>query len=1414
MHLSLLLFFALCIAAYVDSIDLKDVQTIIMDGNYIEASEILNGYLQSYPDDFDVLQLIGTVNLKLENYNIAAEYLGRAVEITQWKYEIIVANYIEALRLIDNINIDVINNALQNHPNSVTVLFNIGVVYINANYINEACDIFNKIITIDSYKYDLWKRIIDISLENKQFDVCELYSRRAIEIFPNESFLYFSLGTSLHFESKLDEAIQNYLMAEKINPNKSIVLANLAAAYQSLGKVEDALLYYEKLLPLTTNDAGIFNNYGALLETMGNSNAALYWLNEALRIDPYLKDTLINLAGYYQDLGLIDEAREKLEKVLEIGFKTYFVRLRSSILMLPVHASWESMISERNNITQNLKLLLNDIENDIRNNKTVSSTLNSLLDRIHFYIPYCGINDRYFQQLVQNVYRLTIVDFNLVSPQLIRSVSNQNVPSNNDNSISNTPLHKIGLTSFLLLQQKKMKVRVGFLSKFFGIFEPHGLLLDGVMKYLPRNIFEVIALPVARTDGKPIDPSIVESCDAVYEVSLSHEHASTQISTLEIDILIFADTMSEPMTHFLAHRRSSPIQIAFWGNPITSASTQIDYFVSADLMEHPYRTRMPNSEDPYTEQVILLDGQGIWYDSPESVSTEIVLKKVNLDHRVAKQLEVTRDRFNISKDWFVYFCPQSVFKMHPLFDMVMAEILNRNPQGHIFVTGGRKEEWTKIYIDRLHESLGVELSKRLHMIPRVSSEQFISLLSIADVLLHPFPFDGSRTSADGIIAGIPFITLPTEYLRGRMGASFYRTMNIPDLVARNVSEYVTIATKLCANQTFYNDMVKLVKEREYLVWEDMEYPYEWTRLLATLAGATAPTWFEFIESSKKDIQLENNLRDQRNSNRAQFSSEWGNESYMLYNGVAITESELDVNHVPWIFKNWQNPRINWQDLADKIITIPHNDSIVLNKIQYLSRIGKVDESYKLCLPLLPDYLHDPLFLLDFGVIQYFRGEYIEADKWCNEALKLAPYSMIVYTCIGVANTYLGNQEAALKALSRSWQVRLHPLNRLRSNIFIASVDTTEYNFLATLKSFGKYQECYDYVNIMIDLPPITLGGGILLIFSTIKWSKINYEILGKLEIHLKQRGLLYLPDNVTLLGEILRIQKSYRHIINVSIECYLKLIDVIDPTIGDIIFQVIYDMLIVPEQERLNLHLADEKKLSYVPSNDDGIVLVTQYFRPRNESSQVDIDMVLYKNLANKYISKVYILTEELYYFNKTVPTNEKNKLQQIVIQKRLTFKDSIEFINDNLSGKLVILANADIYFDDTLARFYDHKKGEIISLNNSVLALLKWRNSPTDGAGISISIRSDSQDAWIFKAPLNSNVTMNSDFYLGAVRCDNRFAEILHSSGYNVINPAFSIHAIELQQRSQLYNGLYGTKGSTFGESRDVLVSDNFLIE
>ena len=51
---------------------------------------------------------------------------------------------------------------------------------------------------------------------------------------------------------------------------------------------------------------------------------------------------------------------------------------------------------------------------------------------------------------------------------------------------------------------------------------------------------------------------------------------------------------------------------------MTSGSHSMDFFVSADYMEHPHRTRLPlemgaEGGDAYSEQVVLLEGQGIWY---------------------------------------------------------------------------------------------------------------------------------------------------------------------------------------------------------------------------------------------------------------------------------------------------------------------------------------------------------------------------------------------------------------------------------------------------------------------------------------------------------------------------------------------------------------------------------------------------------------------------------------------------------------------------------------------------------------------------------------------------------------------------------------------------------------------------------
>jgi len=44
----------------------------------------------------------------------------------------------------------------------------------------------------------------------------------------------------------------------------------------------------------------------------------------------------------------------------------------------------------------------------------------------------------------------------------------------------------------------------------------------------------------------------------------------------------------------------------------------------------------------------------------------------------------------------------------------------------------------------------------------------LQAVGAADVLLHPFPFGGSKTSSDGLAMGVPVVALKGPFLRSRM----------------------------------------------------------------------------------------------------------------------------------------------------------------------------------------------------------------------------------------------------------------------------------------------------------------------------------------------------------------------------------------------------------------------------------------------------------------------------------------------------------------------------------------------------------------------------------------------------------------------------------------------------------------------
>lgn len=64
------------------------------------------------------------------------------------------------------------------------------------------------------------------------------------------------------------------------------------------------------------------------------------------------------------------------------------------------------------------------------------------------------------------------------------------------------------------------------------------------------------------------------------------------------------------------------------------------------------------------------------------------------------------------------------------------------------------------------QAMGPETFSRVRFYRRFqNSDTFMEFISVADVILHPYPFDGSKTAADVLTLGIPMVTWPQVCVR-------------------------------------------------------------------------------------------------------------------------------------------------------------------------------------------------------------------------------------------------------------------------------------------------------------------------------------------------------------------------------------------------------------------------------------------------------------------------------------------------------------------------------------------------------------------------------------------------------------------------------------------------------------------------
>jgi predicted O-linked N-acetylglucosamine transferase (SPINDLY family) len=629
------------------------------------------------------------------------------------------------------------------------------------------------------------------------------YYRIAHALAPDDAQILQHYGTALQEAGDAAAAVGLLERAAALAPQAWEVHYDHGNVLRAAGRLAEARNAYERAAALAPQAAPVWNNLGICLQELGDLAGAAAHFERARALAPEDADAENNLGAALQGAGRTEDAIRHFERALalapghphaganlaqalqEVGLWREAIaafgraadtpgRLVRGATVLPVIPQSRAEIDEaRERFGREVDRLMAAGLRLERPEIEVGAC--------NFHLAFHGVCDRELQEKIARLYLSACPALAWHAPDLGGPRSGP--------------------------------IRVGFISRFLHQHSI-GKTTRGLIAQFTRPDFEVVALHVPPFVDDPMARFIREHADRNVLLPPALPDMREAIAALRLDALFYQDIGMDPATYYLAFSRLAPVQCVSFGFPDTTGIPNVDWWVSSENFE------AEGAEAHYSERLWRARDVGTlaYYYFPAGPAA----------HLGRRELGLPEDRS-------VYFCPHSPFRLHPDFDEIVARLLERDPRGELFIVEGRQPRWTRQYLDRLRPRLGRSLD-RVRVLPLQPHARYLALMAAADAVLDPIYFNGMNNSLDAFAAGVPVVTMPHHYQRGRHTFGMYRRMDWHDCVARDPEDYVAIALRLATDRDFQHAARCEIAARRHVLYEDPQVPREFERFFHETVG--------------------------------------------------------------------------------------------------------------------------------------------------------------------------------------------------------------------------------------------------------------------------------------------------------------------------------------------------------------------------------------------------------------------------------------------------------------------------------------------------------------------------------------------------------------------------------------------------